>query len=121
MTDQETSRGPEPTVLLASGQRGVDPAALWTALLEIASPDARVPAAPPDAGAGVGGLTVSAVTGIDASVARMRALLDGGHERLLVVPVGVVADVDTEPRSGRVRWPPPWMRCGPTTRRPTSS
>ena len=81
------------TVVIAAGRRDDDPAHVWTALLEIAptamgrgerSTEPDEPTGPPGAAVAV------AAAGIDAAAERMRGFLDGGYDRLVVVPVGAL-------------------------------
>jgi hypothetical protein len=70
-------------VLLASGRADDDPAALWTALLTVAHGNG-------DTGSPGDGSSAWAEHGVDASVERMRAVLEAGDDRILVVPVGIL-------------------------------
>jgi hypothetical protein len=86
--EAQTPEGPaaQPTILIAAGRREEDPAAVWTALLEIARTGSGQGEVPVPSGS-----TVSeAVAGVDASIARLHALLDDRYDRLIVVPVGVL-------------------------------
>ena len=97
MTDPREVQIPEgpaalPTILIAAGRRDEDPAAVWTALLEMAKTGVgqgagtgEAEGAPPSRS-----LVAEAVAGVDASVARLRALLDDGYDRSIVVPMGVL-------------------------------
>jgi hypothetical protein len=78
--------GDAPTILIAAGRREDDPAAIWTALLEIAQMGSGQGAVPAPSGSTI----AEAVAGVDASIARLRALLDHGYDRSIVVPVGVL-------------------------------
>ena len=99
MTDQRRPDETGPTVFLASGREDDDPAALWTALLAVAHEDGDAEP-PPD------GPQAWAKHGLDASVQRMRSLLDAGCDRTLVVPVGVVdvADDTDDDDPARTAW-----------------
>jgi hypothetical protein len=75
-----------PTILIAAGRHEDDPAAVWTALLEIAqtgSEEGELPERSPST-------VAEAVVGVDASVARLGALLEEGYDRSIVVPVGIL-------------------------------
>jgi len=82
-----------PMILVAAGRREGDAAEIWTALLEIA-PTAAVrgdrPPEPVESTGSSGTAVAVAAAGIDAAVARMRSLLDGGHDRLVVVAAGAL-------------------------------
>ncbi len=117
MTDEASRHRTQPTILLAAGRGDDDPAALWTALLEVApaAVDREQAHGPASARAGSsarlggGGPVVWAVTGIDGSVERMRAVLREGHDRLLVVPIGVLDTPDGSLDPAASGDPPPWQ------------
>jgi len=87
VTDPRRPGGTEPTVLVASGRAEDDPAAIWSALLAVAQDDGGWET-PPD------GPSAWAEHGVDASVERMRSVLESGYDRILVVPVGVLGGPD---------------------------
>lgn len=87
-----------PTILIAAGRREDDPAAVWTALLEIAQTGSGQGEVPVWSGSTV----AEAVAGVDASVARLRALLEDGYDRSIVVPVGVL-----DPAGDPLTWQAP--------------
>lgn len=87
MTDPRRPRETEPTVLVAAGRADDDPATLWTALLAVAQGDEEMET-PAD------GPVAWAEHGIGASVDRMGSLLEAGHDRILVVPIGVLGGPD---------------------------
>lgn len=117
MSHQASRHRTGPTILLAAGRGDDDAAALWTALLEAAPAAIEQEQVDEPASAraasgtrlGGGGTGVWAVAGIDASVERMRAVLQEGHDRLLVVPIGVLDTPDGSIDPAAYGDPPTWQ------------